>query len=120
MKKKAFIYDTSKGFSSLIKHYYSTKMDIDVCTNKKNFVIDNIKDYDVCFFVVNDMDDLSNLIKAYYKIEHFFIGAPNKMIEDKIDSLNYENVVVLDFNSSKHEILKVINLNLELKELIEI
>ncbi len=119
MNRKTFIYDTSKGFSSLIKHYYSTKMNIDVCTNKKKFLIDNIKDYDTCFFVVNDMDDLSNLIKAYYKIEHFFIGAPNKIIEDKIDSLNYEDVIVLDFNSSKHELLKVINHNLELKELIE-
>lgn len=119
MNKKTFIYDTSKGFSSLIKHYYSTKMNIDVCTSKKKFLLDDIKGYDACFFVVNDMDDFSNLIKVYCKIEHFFIGAPNKIIEDKIDGLNYEDVVVLDFNSSKHEILKIINHNLLLKKLIE-
>ena len=58
MSNKTFIYDTSKGFSSLIKHYYSSKMNIDVCTNKKKLSLDNIKDYNTCFFVVNDMDDL--------------------------------------------------------------
>jgi hypothetical protein len=120
MNKKTFIYDTSKGFSSLIKHYYSTKLNIESCTNKKKFLLDNIKDYDICFFVVNDMDDLSNLIKIYHKIEHFIIGSPNKIIEEKILSLNYEDIVILDFNSSKHEILKVINQNLESKELLEI
>jgi hypothetical protein len=119
MNKKTFIYDTSKGFSSLIKHYYSSKMDIDSCTNKKKFSLDNIKEYDNCFFVVNDMDDLSNLLKIYYKIEHFFIGSPNKMIENKIEALSFEGAVILDFNRNKHDILKVINHNLELKELIE-
>jgi hypothetical protein len=118
MNKKTFVYDTSKGFSSFIKHYYSTKMDIDVCTNKKRFVIENIKDYETCFFVVNDMEDLSNLIKVHFKIEHLFIGVPNKIIEDKIYALNYENLVILDFSKSKHELLKVINDNLEPKELI--
>lgn len=119
MTKNTFIYDTSKGFSSLIKHYYSTKMNIDVCTSKKRFLLDNIKGYDACFFVVNDMDDFSNLIKVYYKIEHFFVGAANKIIEDKIEGLNYEGIVVLDFNSSKREILKIINYNLLLKEIIQ-
>jgi hypothetical protein len=119
MIKKTFIYDTSKGFSSLIKHYYSSKMDIDVCTSKKRFSLDNVKGYDTCFFVVNDMEDFSNLIKVYFKIEHFFIGVPNKIIEDKIEGLKYEDVVILDFNSSKHEILKVINQNLLQKELIQ-
>ncbi len=119
MIKKTYIYDTSKGFSSLIKHYYSTKMDIDVCTSKKNFLLDNIKGYDACFFVVNDMDDFLNLIKVYYKIDHFFIGAPNKVIEDKIEGLNYEDAIVLNFNSNKHELLKIINQNLLQKDLIQ-
>lgn len=118
MGKKTYIYDTSKGFSSFIKHYYSDKMIIDVCTNKKNFYLDNIRDYNACFFIVNDMDDFFNLMKIYYKIDHFFIGSPNKVIGEKIENLNYEDVVFLDFNHNKHELLNTINFNLMLKDII--
>lgn len=118
MSKKTFVYDTSKGFSSFIKHYYSDKMSIDVCTNKKKFYLDNIKEYNTCFFIVNDMDDFFNLMKVYYKIEHFFIGTPNKIIGEKIEKLNYDDVVYLDFNNNKHDLLDTINFNLMLKEII--
>ena len=114
MKKKVYIYDTSKGFSSFIKHYYSDKMIIDVCTNKKNFNQNDIQKYDLCFFMVNDMDDYFNLMKIYTLIEHFFIVTTNKIIRKKINNLNYEDVVFIDFNNSKPELLEEINYNLML------
>lgn len=118
MDKKVYVYDTSKGFSSFIKHYYSTKMNIDVCTNKKRFATEGINNYDTCFFVVNDMDDLFKLIKIYYKIEHFFIGSPSKIICEKMETFMSSNVVFLDFNQNKYEMLKTINTNLSVKNII--
>ena len=118
MGKKTYIYDTSKGFSSFIKHYYSDKMIIDVCTNKKNFNFEDIKNYGTCFFIVNDMDDFFNLMKIYTKMEHFFIGSPNKIIGEKIENLHYECVVFLNFNNNKYELLETINYHLMLKDVI--
>ena len=54
MNKKAYVYDTSKGFSAFIKYNYSSKLNIFSCTKKKNFSVEKITDYNVCFFVVND------------------------------------------------------------------
>ncbi|WP_396144278.1 hypothetical protein [Flavobacterium sp.] len=118
MNKKVYIYDTSKGFSSLLKHYYSSKLDFDVCTNIKRFVPDSIEGYDACFFVVNDMDDFANLMNLYFKIEHFFVGVPNLIIKDKIERLKYEEIVILEFDKSKHELLKIINHSLIQRKLI--
>lgn len=114
MEKKTYIYDTSKGFSSFIKHYYGDKMTIDVCTKKKNFTIEGLENYKICFFFVNDMDDYFNLIKIYTRIEYFFICTTNKIIREKINKLNYEDVFFLDFNDNKHELLETINYNLML------
>ncbi len=116
--KNTYVYDTSKGFSAFIKHYYSEKMKIAVCTNKKNFYLEDVKDFDVCFFIVNDMDDFFNLMKIYPKVECFFIGTPNKIIGEKIENLNYDDVVYLDFNQNKNVILNSINFNLSLKGII--
>ena len=116
-EKKVFIYDTSKGFSSLIKHYYSTKINIDTCTNK-NFFLEKINDYDACFFIVNDMDDYLNLMKIYCKIGFFFISSPDKFIFKKIESLNFEDTILLDFNEKKGNLLRTINYNLIKNKLI--
>jgi hypothetical protein len=118
MNKKVYIYDTSKGFSSLLKHYYSAKLSFDVCTNKKRFDTEAIQGYDACFFVVNDMEDFANLLKLYFKIEHFFVGVPNLIIKDKIERLKYNEIVILEFDKSKHELLKIINNNLLQRKLI--
>jgi len=117
MNIKAYVYDTSKGFCSFIKHYYSEKMEIDVCTNKKNFFLDDIKDYEVSFFIVNDMEDFFNMKKVYFKIEHFFIGSPNRIIYEKIQDLKYD-VIYIDLNNHKNDIINQINSNLASKKIM--
>jgi hypothetical protein len=118
MSKSTYIYDTSKGFSAFLKHHFSDKMNIDVCTNKKKFLLYDLKNYNVCFFIVNDMDDFFNLMQIYNKIDCFFIGSPNKIISQKIENLNYDSMVYLDFSSNKNDILSSISFNLMLKELL--
>jgi len=118
MSKKTFVYDTSKGFSSMIKQYFSEKMDIDICTNKKNFKNYKMSDYEVCFFTVNDIEDLFLLKKVYYEIEHFFITSPRKTIYEKVMNLKYEDAVYIDFDYSKKDIVYEINYNLSLNNII--
>ena len=119
INKNVYIYDTSRGVSSLLKHYYSNLLNFDVCTNKKKFQPDSIQGYVACFFVVNDMDDLANFLIIYPKIECFFVGVPNLIIKDKIEQLKYEEIIILEFDKSKHELLKIINQNLQNKKLID-
>jgi hypothetical protein len=64
------------------------------------------------------MEDFANLINLYYKIEHFFVGVPNLIIKDKVESLKYDEIVILEFDKSKHELLKIINQNLLQRKLI--
>jgi hypothetical protein len=54
----------------------------------------------------------------YFKIEHFFVGVPNLIIKDKIERLKYDEIVILEFDKSKHELLKIINNNLLQRKLI--
>lgn len=118
MSKKTFVYDTSKGFSSLIKHYFSEKIDIHICTNKKNFKNYKMSDYEVCFFSVNDIEDLFLLKKVFFDIDHFFITSPRKIILEKVMNLNYNNAIYIDSDYSKKDIIYEINYNLTLNKII--
>lgn len=118
MANKACIYDTSKGLGSLIKLHYSDKIEFSTI-GKNNFKKSLEKnDFNICFFIVNDMDDYFNLLKIYNYVEHFFIGSPKKFLCQKIDEIKYDDVVVIDLNLNKNDILKIINFNLRQKELI--
>lgn len=118
MIKKMFVYDTSKGFSSFIKYYYSEKMEIHICTNKIKFQNFIMSDYEVCFFIVNDIDDFLKLRIIYSQIEYFFISTPKKALYKKIEHLNYDDAIIIDFDYSKKDILSEINFNLNLKKII--
>ncbi|GAA4046927.1 hypothetical protein [Flavobacterium chungnamense] len=118
MNKKAYVYDTSKGFSAFIKYNYSSKLNIFSCTKKKNFSVEKITDYNVCFFVVNDMEDFFNLKRIYFDIEFFFVGSPNKLILKKIEDLKYDDLMILDFYDSKYNILQFINIELLSKSIL--
>jgi hypothetical protein len=115
MRKRIFVYDVSKGFSSFIKHYYDEKMEIDICTKKKNLANYKLSSYDFCFFSVNDIDDFLFLRNTDFSNDLFFINAPNKIINEKIYNLNFNNAVLFDFDSSKKNIIEKINFTFKLK-----
>ncbi|MDI1317742.1 hypothetical protein [Flavobacterium sp.] len=112
MIKKTFIYDTSRGFAALLKQYYSDKMDIHICVSKKCVKNYKIKDFEVCFFIVNEYEDLFLLPDIYFEIEHFFVTTPKKYFIKKIENLKLEHAVIIDFDYSKKDMLKVIDYNL--------
>ena len=117
---KSYIYDTSKGYSSLIKHYYSDKMNIETCTNKKRFLANSVSEFDVCFFVINDIEDFFNLLKIYFKVQYIFVVSPIAEFIEKIQNLGYKDLIILDSKNNKHDLLKVINFNLSSIELSKV
>lgn len=118
MDKKIFIYEDSKGFSSLLKHYYANKIIID-SSKDKNFIAQNYGDYQACFFMINNVRDYIIFEKVINKIKTLFVITPIKLYEHKITSMQKDNIIILDFNDDiKRNIMKTINFNLELNNII--
>ena len=109
MSNKTLIYDSSRGFSRMIKRYYSCNMNIDVCANRKNFLYNKYTDYNLCFFIINDIDDFLNLKKIYFEIEHIIIATSRSIFKEKLLNMNLEDVLVLDLQENKRDLIKVIN-----------
>ena len=112
MLKKTFVYDTSKGFSALLKQYYSEKLEMHHCTSKKSIKKYKASNFELCFFIVNDIDDLYLLSDIYFEIEHFFISTPKKYFIKKIETLKLVDAIMIDFDYSKKDMIKSIDFNL--------
>jgi hypothetical protein len=113
--KKALIYDSSKGFSSFIKRNYSEKLELDICNNKFNLKNYNSSNYQICFFMVNDIEDYFLLKKYYFEIEYFFIISYKTTLLEKIKKLEYTNAVLIDSDHSKKYILDLVNFLITIK-----
>lgn len=112
MSKKTLIYDTSKVFSITLKKYFSKKMDLHICTKKKNLKNYKISDYDFFFFTVNEIEDLQLLKDIYFEVEHVFITSTSKNLHDKLMTLEFPKGISIYFDYSKNDIVKAINLTL--------
>lgn len=112
MLQKTFVYDTSKGFSALLKQYYSEKLEMHHCTSKKSIKKYTASDFELCFFIVNDIDDIFLLSDIYFEIEHFFISTPKQYFLKKIETLKLDEIIMIDFNQSKKDMIKTIDFNL--------
>ena len=115
---KILIYEYSKGFSSLLKHYHSDKILID-SSKERNFIKQNCEDYQACFFMINNIGDYNVFENILSKIKIIFVITPVKLYEHKIVSMHAKNVILLDFNADiKRDIMKTINFNLQLNNII--
>jgi hypothetical protein len=113
-KKKSIVYDTSKGFSAFVKLHFADKISIYCCGARKKLKAVNSADFEICFFVVNDIDDIFILKEFYFLIEHFFITSPKEVLMKKVESLKLDEIILIDFNSSKKDMYAQINSRLAL------
>lgn len=116
---KIAVYDTSKGFSSLVKHYFAKRVDIEVCTSKKKFSLEWFKNFKHCFFVVNDIEDLFNLMKVAQLQNDLVAGSPSRILEMKIKTVNDQGVKVMDFSLNKNELMLFIDHYLKSNQLLK-
>lgn len=118
MCKKVIIYDNSCAFSALFKHYFSTKMEVQ-SSKDKSFILLNSFEYDVCFFMINNINDFVFFEEILSKIKVIFVMTPVQFFKYKIMSMEIKNAIFLEFNNDiKRDIMKTITFNLKLKNLI--
>lgn len=66
--------------------------------------------------MINDPRDFIIFENVYHKIKNLFVITPVKFYEHKINSMQMDNIIILDFNDDiKREMIKTINFNLQLK-----
>ncbi len=116
---KIAVYDTSKGFSSFVKHYFAKRLKVEVCTSKKKFNLEWFTKFQHCFFVVNDIEDLFNLMKVAQLHNAIVTGSPSRILESKIKTVNSQEMKVMDFSLSKNELMLFINDYLKNNKLVE-
>ena len=113
MRKKVFIYDTSKGYSRLISKIYGEIFEITQCKYEKKINQYVIEQNDFAIVIINHRDDISNLIQIRSKVKIIFLGSRIKSIDFSIYSI--EGIVNLNlFERRKIFLLK---LETKLKEL---
>ena len=118
-KAKLAIYDTSKGFSSFVKHYFAKDVAIEVCTSKKKFTLDWFNDFQFCFFVVNDTEDLLNLFKLAQLQTNLVVGSNNAILEMKIKSIRDIDLTVIDLSLNKNDLMHYMTSYLKRNHLIQ-
>ena len=116
---KLAVYDTSKGFSSFVKHYFAKEISIEVCTSKKKFSLAWFNDFHYCFFVVNDIEDLFNLMKIAPLQNNVVVGSTHSILEMKIKSIQDSNFTIIDLSLNKNDLLQYITAYLKHNQLIE-
>lgn len=100
-KHYIIVYDTTKGFSSFVKKNFGKTYPIAACTSKKKFSAAQFKSYTICFFIVNDISDLLNLVRLNTLEIPVVVGTASNILDSKIDFVKNERMFALDFSQSK-------------------
>jgi hypothetical protein len=100
-KHYIIVYDTTKGFSSFVKKNFGKTYPIAACTSKKKFSATQFKSYTICFFIVNDINDLLNLVRLNTLEIPVIVGTASHILDSKIDFVKNERIFALDFSQSK-------------------
>ncbi len=104
-KHHIVVYDTTKGFSSFVKKHFGKTYPIATCTSKNKFSTEEFKSYTICFFIVNDIGDLLNLVRLNTLEIPVVVGTASHILDTKIDFVKNERMYALDFSQSKEELI---------------
>jgi hypothetical protein len=92
-KKKAFVFDTTKGFARFVKINYSKYFNFESCTNVKNFSDIDLTHVKVAFVLINSDDEMLQLMNIYSNVEIIFLSSKIKfdLSVYKMDKIFYIN-----------------------------
>lgn len=107
MKNKIMIYDSSNGFKRFVKMNFDNEFD---CENLKVDQCVNYNEFSAVFFIVNSPMDLLDLLMIYKNGSLVFLGSPIVKISQDLKVL--EDVVFLDLQQTRSEMVNFINYNL--------
>lgn len=108
---KFLVYDKAKGFSRLIKQYFSDKVEVKIFKGDDSDIYE-LNTLNVAFIQINSMDDLvPGMVLAHYSKYVFWSSSykdVRKILNDK------EGFIFLDMHLSRKEILMTINNHIEM------
>ncbi len=116
MRRKVFIYDTSKGYSRLISKVYGEVFDITQCKYEKKINQYPIEQNDFAFVIINHRDDILKLIQIRSKVKIIFLGSRIKSIDYSI--YNIEGIINLNLFERRKTFLMRLDAKLNELDLI--
>lgn len=111
-KKKAFVFDTTKGFARFVKINYSKYFNFEACTNLKYFDSIDFSDIEVAFFLINSDDEILQLMSVYKYVNVVFLSSK---ININIEVYKMEKIIFVNHNQKKKDF--ILQTNFMLKEL---
>lgn len=117
MKKKILIYDTSRGYNRFIKLNFKDEFEVVNYFDYDNSKSINYDEFNAVFFIINQPIELIDLVFVSSKNFTLFLGTPLLEIVSKVKEL--DDVIFLDLQMSRKEMVDFINFNFKILGLLE-
>jgi hypothetical protein len=112
MKNKVLIYDSSNGFKRFVKMSFNNEIDCENFLEYRDRDCVDFEEFSAIFFIVNSPMDLLDLFMIYKNGGLVFLGSPVVKISQDLKAL--EDVVFLDLQQTRSEMVDFINYNLRI------
>lgn len=110
-KKKFIVYDPSKGYSRIIKHYFNDVFDIEICRINKTIEIEP-NYFEIAFVLINEYQDLVSFIDLNAKVNCVFCTTNLKDVELVLKDI--EKLIFIDFYLTKIDFINKIKESIDL------
>jgi hypothetical protein len=100
------VYDPEKGFIKSINQYCGSKIDVKLCSERTELIVDDLSTYSIAFIVTNDYSDMIDVIKMYNQIDHIYLNTTNKEIKKIVSNL--KNIHLFNQEKDKIRIMEFI------------
>lgn len=111
-KEKILIYDFKRGFSRFIKLRLSAKYEFEIFNNKSLLKDLKIDEHLAVIMIIADYTDLVDLLYIHSRTKNIIVFCEIEAIKYKIYDL--EDIILLDLNKIKKELLIDIKTNFDL------
>lgn len=111
-QKRFFIYDTSKGYSRLIKQKYGKTFVVTQCKHAKKTLDSEIENNDFAFVIINEEDDIAKLHLIHSKIKRVFFGF-SSIKHLNVSVFKTKGLIYLDLFQNKDIFLNYIDTKLK-------
>ncbi len=100
------VYDPTKDFIKSINQYCGSKIDIKLCSDRTELIVNDLSIYSIAFIVTNDYSDMIEIIKMYNQIDKIYLNTNNTEIKRTVSNL--KNIVLFNQDKDKIKIMDFI------------
>ena len=114
MKKNILLFDKTHAYKSFFRKNFIDILNFVDYNKFDDFNDINFDDYDAVIFILNEEKELIDLMWAYTKVKKLYLSTKFNKINKRMRDM--ENIILLDLNKNKNEILKDIRFFMNLNE----